>query len=155
MTFGREILGGNKFLDSKQKVTGGHNMLFALGHQKWPFNIRPVKRLQTLLPDVIHSSAHVLAAFKSKSDFGNSPLLVHNYNLPVFQWPGLEKPRQETWSPTTFIYTFPCNSWCRVIYGVCYMVYYPYVQTFHFKLTSRVSLIFRLSNGAFPSCTAS
>lgn len=47
------------------------------------------------------------AAFQSTSEFGNSPLLAHNYNLPVLQWPRLEKAGKETRSPTKFKYTFP------------------------------------------------
>lgn len=64
----------------------------------------PEQHLQTLLPDEVESFG-ACAAFQSKSDFGNSLLLAHNYNLPVFQLPSLEKPGKETWSPTEFKYT--------------------------------------------------
>lgn len=39
------------------------------------------------------------AAFQSQTEFGNSLLLAHNYNLPVFQWPGLEKPGKKHGHP--------------------------------------------------------
>lgn len=48
-------------------------MLFALGHQKWTFNIRPVKRLQTLLPDVMHSSGTCARCIQVKVRFWKFP----------------------------------------------------------------------------------
>lgn len=49
---------------------------------------------KTIFSDFIPAekySFNTFAAFQSESEFGNSPLLAHNYNLPVFQWSDLEK----------------------------------------------------------------
>lgn len=61
------------------------------------------------------------ATFQSK--FGNSPLLAHNYNLPAFQWPGLEKPGKKDGHPQNLNTLSHDTSCFRVIYSLYDGVY--------------------------------